>query len=99
MCSASYLCRCVLQSKTLNDCVAISQLHRNFAFFQELQSNFRILHVNLHFLVSPFVPSPVGSPQFRSVSDETAELPDGVDLKNVGVKKRGALSLKCVPKD
>ena len=63
ICSASCLRRCVLQSKTLNDCIAISQLHRNFAIFQKLQCNFRILHVKLHFFVSPFVPSPFGPPQ------------------------------------
>ena len=61
--SVSCLRRCVLQSKTLNDCIAISQLHRNFAIFQKLQRNFRILHVKLHFFVSPFVPSPFGPPQ------------------------------------
>ena len=32
--SVSCLRRCVLQSKTLNDCIAISQLHRNFAIFK-----------------------------------------------------------------
>ena len=51
------------KAKTLNDCIAISQLHCNFAIFQKLQRNFRILHVKLHFFVSPFVPSPFGSPQ------------------------------------
>ena len=61
--SVSCLRRCVLQSKTLNDCIAISQLHRNFAIFQKLQRNFRILHVKLHFFVSPFVPSPFGPPK------------------------------------
>ena len=47
--SVSCLRRCVLQSKTLNDCIAISQLHRNFAIFQKLQRNFRILRVNCTF--------------------------------------------------
>ena len=63
--SVSCLRRCVLQSKTLIDCIAISQLHRNFAIFQKLQRNFCILHVKLHFFVSPFVPSPFGSPQLK----------------------------------
>ena len=62
ICSASCLRRCVLQSKTLNDCIAILQLHRNFANFQKLQLNFRILHIKLHFFVSPSVPSPFGPP-------------------------------------
>ena len=67
--SASCLRRCVLQSETLNDCIAIfSQLHRNFAIFQKLQRNFRILHVKLHFFVSFFVPSPFGSPNAASTS-------------------------------
>ena len=44
------------------------RLHCNFAIasqvrnFQKLQRNFRILHVKLHFFVSPLVPSPFGPP-------------------------------------
>ena len=61
--SVSCLRRCVLQSKTLNDCISISQLHRNFAILHQLPRNLRILHVKLHFFVSPFVPSPFGPPK------------------------------------
>ena len=90
--SVSCLRICVLQSKTLNDCIAISQLHRKFAIFQKLQRNFRILHVKLHFFVSPFVPSPFGPPpirgqricvQLESLTQDTAKRGVGGDIHSI----------------